>query len=213
MNSDLLARIFSFLIFVAFTAVGILFARFRGKLGELRVGQILRHLPKKQYVTVNDLLLFNGGASSQIDHVVVSVYGVFVVETKCYRGWIYGSEKSENWTKNMYGRKYQFRNPLLQNAGHVRALRKATGTELNGVPIIPVVVFSYTCDLKVHVCSPVIYWGQLKKFIREYQRPVMSEERVAAVAALLRSLDHDSAADKKRHKKFARRNAEYGFGK
>lgn len=94
MNSDLLARIFSFLIFVAFTAVGILFARFRGKLGEWRVGQILRHLPKKQYIAVNDLLLFNGGASSQIDHVVVSVYGVFVVETKCYRGWIYGSERS-----------------------------------------------------------------------------------------------------------------------
>lgn len=213
MNPDILARIFTFLIFVAFTLVGILFARFRGKMGEWRVGQILRHLPKKKYVTLNDLLLFNGSASSQIDHVVVSVYGVFVVEAKCIKGWIYGSEKSENWTKNMYGKKYQFRNPLLQNSGHVRALRKATGTELNGVPVIPVVVFSYACDLKVLVNSPVIYWGQLKKFIREYQRPVMSEERVAAIAAMLRSLDHDSAADKKRHKKFAQRNAEYRFGR
>ena len=46
---------------------------------------MLSLLPKKDYLVINDLLLQSGGHSTQIDHVVVSVFGVFVIETKYYK--------------------------------------------------------------------------------------------------------------------------------
>ena len=48
-----------------------------------------------EYVIFNDLLFESNGRSTQIDHVVVSPYGVFVIETKGYKGWIFGGENSE----------------------------------------------------------------------------------------------------------------------
>lgn len=56
-----------------------------------------------------------------IDHVVISKYGVFVIETKNYRGWIIGNEKSEYWTQVIYKRKERLYNPIKQNYGHIKA--------------------------------------------------------------------------------------------
>ena len=72
-----------------------------------------------------------GEATSQIDHLVLSEYGIFVIETKRYKGWIFGSEKAENWTQVIFKEKHQFRNPVKQNWSHVYALKSvltATGT-------------------------------------------------------------------------------------
>lgn len=51
-----------------------------------RVSNKLMKLPN-EYVLFNDLLFGNNGISTQINHIVVSPYGVFVIETKGYRGW------------------------------------------------------------------------------------------------------------------------------
>ncbi len=75
----------------------------KGKVGEKRVATILKRLPEDDYKVINDLLLSSNGYSTQIDHIVVSVYGIFVIETKFYQGWIYGGENSEYWTQNIYG--------------------------------------------------------------------------------------------------------------
>ncbi|WP_350617509.1 nuclease-related domain-containing protein, partial [Pseudomonas sp. HY7a-MNA-CIBAN-0227] len=68
------------------------------------------------------LPLPNGG-STQIDHVIVSIYGIFVIETKNYKGWIFGNEKQRQWTQAFpNGRKYKFQNPLRQNYLHIKTL-------------------------------------------------------------------------------------------
>lgn len=94
----------------------------KGQAGENKVARILQKLPTEKYKIVNDILIKNSHGTTQIDHVVLSEYGVFVIETKNYSGWIYGGEYSEEWTKNVYGNKYQFRNPLKQNYAHIKAL-------------------------------------------------------------------------------------------
>lgn len=94
----------------------------KGKVGEKVVAGKLDHLPKDQYWVLNNVTIPTPKGSSQIDHLVVSVYGIFVIETKNYNGWIYGGEHAEYWTQNICGNKYQLYNPILQNAGHVRAL-------------------------------------------------------------------------------------------
>ena len=67
--------------------------------------------------------------------MVLSEYGIFVIETKNYSGWILGGEYSEEWTKNVYGKKYKFRNPLKQNYTHVNSacLRYSGGAGIHRI--------------------------------------------------------------------------------
>lgn len=62
----------------------------KGKVGEMRVASILKKFPVNRYKIINNLLLTSNGYSTQIDHIVISIYGIFVIETKFYQGWIYG---------------------------------------------------------------------------------------------------------------------------
>ena len=85
----------------------------KGRIGEQRVAHILGRLPKDRYRVINNLLLrTSSGSTTQIDHIVISEYGIFVIETKFYKGLIYGGENSEYWTQNIYGHKYSLRNPI-----------------------------------------------------------------------------------------------------
>lgn len=69
----------SVLVFVALIVLGVLWRKTKGRRGEKQVAALLALLPKDRYKVINDLLIQKGGHSTQIDHVVVSVYGVFVI--------------------------------------------------------------------------------------------------------------------------------------
>jgi len=70
----------------------------KGKLGEKEMSRYLKRLPISEYIVLNDIMLENEfGKTCQIDHVVLSIYGIFVIETKNYKGWIFGGENSEEW--------------------------------------------------------------------------------------------------------------------
>lgn len=62
---------------------------FKGWSGEKAVSVVLRKLEKHGFRILNDIMLPAGEGTTQIDHVVVSRFGVFVIETKNYKGWIY----------------------------------------------------------------------------------------------------------------------------
>lgn len=79
--------------------------KIKGFLGEKVVSAILSRLNPQKYTVINDVMLNINGKTSQIDHVVVSNYGIFVIETKNYKGWILGDERSEYWTQVIYKRK------------------------------------------------------------------------------------------------------------
>jgi hypothetical protein len=64
-----------------------------------------------------------GNKTTQIDHIVVSNYGIFVIETKNYKGWIMGNEYDEYWRQVIYKRKEKLYNPIKQNYGHILALK------------------------------------------------------------------------------------------
>ena len=65
----------------------------RGDPGEFRVrATIRRRLNRKEYRSVHDLTLPTLDGTTQVDHVVVSPFGVFVIETKDLAGWIFGDE-------------------------------------------------------------------------------------------------------------------------
>ena len=112
---------------VAGILVGWLQAKVKGIIGEKKVSVVLATLPNSDYIILNDVMLPTEKGSTQIDHIVVSLYGIFVIETKNYKGWITGSSYAEQWTKNMYGKKYKFYNPIRQNYGHIKNLSTILG--------------------------------------------------------------------------------------
>jgi hypothetical protein len=76
---------------------------FKGFVGEWRVSRLLRRkLDQGTYQLIDNLLLARDTDTTQIDPVVVSVHGLFVIETKNYRGWIFGRERDRNWTQQIY---------------------------------------------------------------------------------------------------------------
>ena len=93
----------------------------KGAYAEDRVARRLARLPEEYHV-FNDVYIRSNNRSVQIDHIVISRYGVFVIETKNYKGWVYGSANAEHWTQNIYGHKYQLYNPTRQNSSHVGAI-------------------------------------------------------------------------------------------
>lgn len=96
------------LILLAVLIVGLAYLKFnlptiKGKIGEKSVAAALSFLPKNEYIILNDVMLNNGQHSTQIDHIVISIHGIFVIETKKYKGWILGNINKDYWTQNIWG--------------------------------------------------------------------------------------------------------------
>ena len=176
-----------------------------GNRGEAKVCSILSKLPESDYIVRNDILLKTGRGTSQIDHVVVSVYGIFVIETKNISGWILGDQYGDEWVKNVYGNKYRFRNPLKQNYGHVKALERAL--ELPFSIFIPIVVFSRRARLKIETKQAVIYPDKLLETIAEYQQPLLTTNEINSIAQKIDELTITSRENKKEHVDNIRRTA------
>jgi restriction system protein len=118
---------------VATSLVGVLAGlrprRSKGAAGERLVARYLKDLNPTIYQVFHDLYLPrpDGKGTTQIDHVVLSRFGVFVVETKNHDGWIFGGARQKMWTQSFFGRNTQFQNPLHQNHLNVLALRAFLG--------------------------------------------------------------------------------------
>ena len=134
----------------------------KGEWGEFAVSTILLNL-SNEYHVFNDVYLETKGHSSQIDHVVISQYGVFVIETKNYSGDIYGSEDAKQWTQYLQGEGYKFHNPIAQNHSHELAIKNTL--HVAPASIIPIVVFLGGAVLHCNTKSAVLYARQLSEYI------------------------------------------------
>lgn len=145
----------------------------KGAIGERVVSDILSKLPSDKYYVMNDLLLEIGNKTAQIDHVVISAYGIFVIETKNYSGVIIGNENDKKWIQiTGDNTKYEFYNPIRQNRNHCRAISECLGFGNPGY-YIPITVFLPECELQVETRCPVIYTDNLLEFIGKYKHSVI----------------------------------------
>ena len=171
-------------------------AEILGEIGEDRIARFLNSLSSDYYI-FNDIYLYNKGMTNQIDHVVISPYGIFVIETKNFKGWIYGNDNSEYWTENFYGKTYKFYNPIKQNYSHIRALQQLLKISINN--FIPIVVFSEEAVLKCKTTENVIYSFELKKFIESFQKPILDISKVEKISEKLLNYNIDSEKIKEIH--------------
>lgn len=146
---------------------------FKGIFGEFVVNRLLAQLPKSDYTLIKDVTLPSGDGTTQIDHIVVSKFGLFVVETKNMRGWIYGSSHQKLWTQKIYRHSSKFQNPLHQNYKHIKTLESLL--RLDASILHSVIVFIGDSTFKTDMPENVTYaWGCLK-YIKRFNQPVFSE--------------------------------------
>jgi len=180
----------------------------KGTKGELRVARRLRKLKGKEYEVLNDVLIRTSSGSSQIDHIVISIFGIFVIETKNFSGWIHGHENSEYWTQTIYKKKTKFRNPIKQNWAHIYALKNVL-SKFKQVTYYPIVVFSGNAELKkISSTTPVIYDQQLVRTINGITRkPILSVEQVKNIAGNLNEINLQDRRAKREHVRQVKKNA------
>ena len=156
----------------------------KGQFGEwIVIEEIKASLPKDEYYLMNDITLELGRGTTQIDQILISVYGVFVIETKHMAGWIFGNPRQKFWTQIFPTSKYRFMNPLRQNRIHIDAVRKITG--FPGHYFVPLVVFTAQCELKTEMPENVLYRSELIDYINEFDTPYMTRQEAREIAEAL----------------------------
>jgi predicted RNA-binding Zn-ribbon protein involved in translation (DUF1610 family) len=144
-------------VIVAVVALATFYARLpgvKGARGERKVRRLMAaQLNPDEYHQFHDITVESSQGPTQIDHLVVSRYGVFVIETKNFSGWIFGSQRFRQWTQVIYGAKFRFQNPLHQNYKHTKAVEFFLG--LPATSIHSLVVFvgrsEFRTDLPLNV--------------------------------------------------------------
>jgi hypothetical protein len=159
---------------------------FKGVLGETSVkfAAWLR-LPSEAYHPIHNVTLPTPDGTTQIDHIFVSRFGIFVVETKNMKGWIFGGEMQAQWTQVLFGERYRFQNPLRQNYKHVKALEAA----LTVPPEIihSVVVFAGNSRFKSPMPANVTSGSGYVTYIKSFREPVLSESDIQRVVSHIQS--------------------------
>ena len=147
---------------------------FKGVMGEFVVNLSTKlMLDKNKYHLIKNVTLPTNDGSTQIDHIIVSVFGVFVVETKNMKGWIFGGTKQKTWTQKIFKHSSKFQNPLHQNYKHVKTLESLLG--LNEHQIFSVIVFVGDSTFKTEMPENVTYGSGYISFIKSKKTPVLSE--------------------------------------
>ena len=147
----------------------------RGRQGERIVETITAKLPNKKYVTFHNLVLPIDNEITQIDTIIFSVRGIFVIETKNYTGWIFGGYRQEQWRQVIYNRTYYFMNPLRQNYKHTKAVQ-----QLLKIPkqfIFSIVVFISKSKLPYRIDN-VLYDYELIDYIKSKEKILMKPLQV-----------------------------------
>lgn len=178
--------------------------QFIGRQGEKFVNnKFLSELNPEHYVLINDVMLPNGSdiGTTQIDHIVVSNFGIFCVETKAYAGWIFGRESDKYWTQSVNYHKYRFFNPLRQNYGHVKTLEKLLAPLGVFIPIYSFVAFPDAEELRIAGTDAVGYARDIVRKIKGYTQLVLSNKDVEKIINVINQTNIIDENIRKEHTK------------
>lgn len=147
----------------------------QGARGEYRISEVLEKatFPKKLIFNVY-LPKQKEGETTEVDIIMISTKGIYVVENKNYSGWIFGNEKDKNWCETLKGKKYFFYNPVKQNATHIKYLEKLLN--IGNEKYNSLITFNSNADLKEITTESenvhVIAYNNLSNFLkRENNKP------------------------------------------
>jgi len=145
--------------------------------GEARLSrEVKTRFRPPDYHLLNHITLPLQDGTTQVDHILVSRFGVFVIETKDYKGWIFAGANDRNWTQVLYRAKFRFQNPIRQNYRHVCAVRELLEF-LDPHVVHSVVVFAGEAVFKTDVPDGVFTLPKFLAYVESHRTEVMSVNR------------------------------------
>lgn len=164
--------------------------KIKGKIGEAVVNLAIKKHLSSEYKILKDVTLYsfdkagNPDGTTQIDHIIISQYGVFAVETKNYKGWIFGDAKSKIWTQTFPGgKKYTFQNPLRQNYQHTKTISNLLKIPDNTVHSIIVLIGD--CKFKTEKPKNVFFNWKFTNYVKEHKEVIFNDEQVEHFVRIL----------------------------
>lgn len=192
--------------------VGEHWANRKGELGEYKIDIQLDQFPKN-YKHISDLMIQNTYSStgySQIDHMMITPYGIFVIETKNYQGTIYGGKNRKTWLVNG---KFKMMSPLVQNYGHIQAIKNSIDLKYHEF-FISMVSFTKRCTFKIdeelrkiQSNELVVYDIELTEFINRkvainklvHKKPILSDQDIESIYNTLLDANISDSEIRKQH--------------
>lgn len=146
--------------------------------GEARLArQVMAMFLPPDYHLLNHITLRHNDGTTEIDHILVSRFGIFVIETKDYTGWIFAGAKDPYWTQVLYRAKFKFQNPIRQNYRHLLAVRELM--DFLGPEVIhSVVVFTGEAEFRTDVPNGVYSLPEFLAYVDSFKDEIMSLNRV-----------------------------------
>lgn len=146
--------------------------------GESQVTRAIRaEFAAPDHHLLNHITLRLPDGTTQIDHILISRFGVLVIETKDYKGWIFADSQRPTWTQVFPNGKFQFQNPIFQNMRHLQAVRSL----LDFLPpetITSAVVFTGDAEFKTDMPAGVFTLSGLLAHLRSFTEERLSMNRV-----------------------------------
>jgi restriction system protein len=153
-------------------------------------------LDSRIYRRYHNIIIPSKNGTTQIDHLLVSPYGLFIVETKNKKGWIFGSESQAQWTQILFREKYTFQNPLHQTFRQKKVLSEFLN--LSDLQIHIVVYFVGDCTFKTSLPGNVINSG-IGRYIKNFQNHILSSQDIEQVVNILEEHMANSTLSKRDH--------------
>lgn len=138
---------------------------------------LIENLQSKSWHLLNSVTIQIENHTTQIDHILVSRFGIFVIETKHYKGWLFGDDKSKEWTQVLWKKRFKFQNPIHQNYKHVKTIQNI----LDFIPkeqIIGIVVFTGDATFKTKQPKNVYSLEELINYFKGLDRELITENRL-----------------------------------
>ena len=171
---------FWWLLLFLLIAVVLKSPRFKGWVGESLVSSKAgSRLPPGEYHAFDNVTLPDGVGTTQIDHIYVSRFGVFVVETKNMAGWIFGAENQAQWTQSIYKRKTRFQNPIRQNYKHIKTLEAVL--QIPVLKLQSVIVFTGDSTFKTSLPPYVCTLANFTDYILSFRTAMLSDGEVSDI--------------------------------
>ena len=169
----------------------------RGWFGEKKTTfNMFLSLDKSVYRKFHNLIIPGKSGTTQIDHLLVSAFGLFIVETKNMTGWIFGSESQPKWTQSIYGRNYSFQNPLRQTFRQKKLLSEYLN--LTEATIHTVIHFVGDCEFRTTMPANVVQSG-LSTYIGRFADCVLSAGDIDQILCRLEELASGTTLTKEDH--------------
>ena len=138
---------------------------------------VLSSFAPPDYHLLNHVTLRVNNGTTQVDHIIVSRFGVFVIETKDYKGWLLANEKQSHWTQILFHWKFKFQNPIIQNQRHVAAVQLLLDFLPSGA-VKSAVVFTGDAEFRTDIPRGVFRVPEFIGYVRRHSDEVMSLNRM-----------------------------------